>query len=188
MDKSKKTSGEIRPAAKGIRQPDWKAWLLFGGLTLAGAGLDLWSKKAVFQWLSSLADQRVVFIDGFLSFIPRLNLGAAFSIMEGQRVFLVSISLAAFLLITILFALGKIRGRLMQTALGLMNAGIIGNMYDRMFNDGMVRDFIQLTFGTYQYPTFNVADSLLCIGVGLMLIVSFTSGADSTPAQPKTEP
>ena len=54
-------------------------------------------------------------------------------------------------------------------------AGITGNLYDRFFNDGMVRDFIDinLQINDYHWPTFNVADSLLCIGVGLYVISSF---------------
>lgn len=97
-----------------------------------------------------------------------------------------SVSIAAFIVVTLMFALGRIRRRLMQVALGLMNAGILGNLYDRLFNEGRVRDFIDVYVGSYHWPTFNVADSLLCIGVGLMLILSFTSGADQTPARPQT--
>lgn len=188
MKKQSRKPQEEGQAAVGLprRRPDLSAWILFGGLTLAGLVLDLWSKQAVFDWLAGVEGQQITLIDGFLQFIPRLNKGAAFSIAEGQRVFLVAVSLAAFIVVTILFVFGHIRRRLMQAALGLMNAGILGNLYDRMFNDGMVRDFIDVYVGTYHWPTFNVADSLLCIGVALMLILSFTSEADQTPARPQT--
>lgn len=166
--------------------PGLLGWLLFGGLTVGGLALDLWSKQAVFDWLARLEGHEYVLIDGFLRFIPRVNTGAAFSIAEGQRTFLVAVSLAAFIVVTVLFAVGHIHRRLMQIALGLMNAGILGNLYDRMFNDGKVRDFIDVSIGSYSWPTFNVADSLLCVGVGLMLILSFTSGADQKPARPQT--
>jgi signal peptidase II len=43
-------------------------------------------------------------------------------------------------------------------------------LYDRLFNDGQVRDFIDVYYRSYHWHTFNVADSLLCIGVGLLII------------------
>jgi signal peptidase II len=53
-----------------------------------------------------------------------------------------------------------------------MTSGIIGNLYDRAFNGGRVRDFIDVLIPIINrpWPTFNVADSMLCIGVGLMFI------------------
>jgi signal peptidase II len=53
--------------------------------------------------------------------------------------------------------------------------GVGGNLYDRLFNDGRVRDFIDVNLyvNNYHWPTFNIADSLLCIGVGLCLLDAF---------------
>jgi signal peptidase II len=66
----------------------------------------------------------------------------------------------------------------MLIAVSCINAGIIGNLYDRFFNEGRVRDFIDVYVGSYHWPTFNVADSLLCIGVGILLLLSFTAPAE----------
>jgi signal peptidase II len=63
--------------------------------------------------------------------------------------------------------------RSIHIALGLFTGGICGNLYDRIFNDGLVRDFIDVYIGDKHWPTFNVADSLLCIGVGLLIVSTF---------------
>jgi len=148
------------------------AALLFWPVALTGAALDLWSKWAVFKWLLQTETQHYSLIDGFLQFIVRENDGAAFSIFRGQTLFLVGISAVALVVMIYIFFSRKIHSRLMLFALGCMTSGIIGNLYDRAFNAGRVRDFIDVFIGSHHWPTFNVADSMLCIGVGLLIIVN----------------
>jgi signal peptidase II len=164
------------------RLPDFKGHLLFWPIAIAGATLDLWSKKAVFDWLSTVPGETYVIIDGFFQFILRRNDGAAFSILAGQRPFLVGILVVAFFVLTGIFLLGGIHRRIMQIAMGCMLAGILGNFYDRAFNDGLVRDFLDVYVKDHHWPTFNVADSMLCIGVGLLIIANLTA-----PQPPKIE-
>jgi signal peptidase II len=148
------------------------ALFLFWPIAIAGAGLDLWSKWAIFKWLEQTPSQQFSLIEGFAQFILRENDGAAFSMFRGWTFFLIGTSIAALLVVVGLFFLRKIHSKLLLFALGCMAAGIIGNLYDRVFNAGRVRDFIDVYVGSYHWPTFNVADSLLCIGVGLMIIVN----------------
>lgn len=155
------------------------AALYFWPVAVIGAALDLWSKKAVFDWLITREDMRYSLIDGFLQFILRENDGAAFSLFTGWTLFLVSVSVIALLMVIGFFFFGKIHSKLTLFSLGCITAGIIGNLYDRAFNGGRVRDFIDVYVGSHHWPTFNVADSLLCIGVGLMLIVSLLSSPSS---------
>jgi signal peptidase II len=157
------------------RLPDFKGHLLFWPIAVAGATLDLWSKKAVFDWLPTVPGEMYVIIDGFFQFILRENSGAAFSILRGQRPFLVGILVVAFFVLIGIFLLGRIHRRIMQLAMGCMLAGIIGNFYDRAFNNGLVRDFLDVYIKDYHWPTFNVADSMLCIGVGLLIIANLTA-------------
>jgi signal peptidase II len=58
-----------------------------------------------------------------------------------------------------------------QTCFGLLCGGILGNLVDRLVH-GHVVDFIDIRFGSYIYPTFNIADSGIVIGVLLYLLVS----------------
>ena len=61
--------------------------------------------------------------------------------------------------------------KLKQPIIGqvLMLAGALSNYYDRMFHGGVI-DFIILSWGNWSWPAFNIADSAICLGVGLILL------------------
>ncbi|MHC4536949.1 MAG: signal peptidase II [Planctomycetota bacterium] len=153
--------------------PDLKAHLIFWSLALGGLLLDLWSKKAVFDWLDREQSHSVSIIDGFLRFIIALNDGAAFSTFSGKAYLLTAISVVALIVVFGVFIFSGRQYRSIHIALGLFTGGICGNLYDRIFNDGLVRDFIDVYIGNNHWPTFNIADSLLCIGVGLLIVSTF---------------
>jgi len=157
---------------KSCTLPDLKGHAIFWSLFAAGLVLDLWSKRAVFARLE-LGDSISV-IDGFLRLVAALNQGAAFGIAAGQSSLLIVISVLALVVIVGAFLFGGTRQRLNHVAFGLFAAGVCGNLWDRVFNDGLVRDFIDVTYWPGKHwPAFNVADSLLCIGVGLLILSSF---------------
>jgi signal peptidase II len=107
--------------------------------------------------------------------VTALNNGAAFGIVQGQSFLLTLISFFALLIVIAVFLFGSIKNRFYQVTMGLLAAGISGNLYDRIFNDGRVRDFIDVVYWPGKHwPAFNVADSLLCIAVGLILLVGLT--------------
>jgi lipoprotein signal peptidase len=93
----------------------------------------LWSKRAVFDWLTNSATPEYSLIDGFMRFILAENVGAAFSMLAGMKWVFISISAIALVVIQTLFLKGKLTPRLMLAALACVNAGIIGNLYDRIF-------------------------------------------------------
>jgi len=157
--------------------PDSKAHLIFWSLTLGGLALDLWSKKAVFDWLGN--HNSVSVIDGLLRLVRALNNGAAFGFFAGKPYFLTAISVIALVVVLGVFLFSGTHYRLVHVALGLFTAGICGNLYDRIFNNGLVRDFIDVYYRNSHWPAFNVADSLLCIGVGLLIISTFLTEKSS---------
>lgn len=167
---------------RGGGLPGLKEHLLFWLIVIGGAALDLWSKSAVFEWLKDKPNQEVTLIDGFLKFVIGGNLGAAFGIAQGQTALLITISAVALIVVLVIFLCGRVHGKLMQAALGLFTAGIIGNLHDRVFNNGCVRDFIDVYWRDYHWPTFNAADSMLCVAVGLIFIANFTSPSSQKPA------
>ena len=158
--------------------PDSKAHLTFWSLLVVGLALDLWTKRVVFDWLEHRGS--VSIINGFLQFVRVLNNGAAFGIMAGKPYLLATVSVVALIVIFAVFLFSRSRQRLVHVALGLFAAGVCGNLYDRIFNGGLVRDFIDVVYWPGKHwPAFNVADSLLCIGVGLLFISTFFTGKSS---------
>ena len=101
---------------------------------------------------------------GFFNLVHVGNTGAAWSMFTGASTLLGL--LAAGTLVAVFFwrrQLG-LRQPAAQAAFGLLCGGIVGNLTDRLAH-GHVIDFIDLHFGTYIYPTFNVADSGIFLGV-----------------------
>ncbi|HVU34732.1 MAG TPA: signal peptidase II [Opitutaceae bacterium] len=121
----------------------------------------------------------ITVIRGFFYLVHVGNTGAAWSMFSGMSVMLAS--LAAATLVAIFYwrrALG-LRDRMAQIAFGLLCGGIVGNLIDRL-HYGHVVDFIDLHFGSYVYPTFNVADSGICVGVILYLLHSLRTQPGKT--------
>jgi signal peptidase II len=189
MIETQTNAGSARPCSSRafvkqvpFARPDLKTHLIFWSLMIGGLALDLWSKKAVFDFLRTRESFPI--INGFLRLITAVNSGAAFSLFAGKPYLLAIISIIAFAGILIVFLFSGCMHRLIHVALGLFAAGVCGNLYDRLFNNGSVRDFIDVYWGEYHWPTFNIADSLLCIGVGLLIISTFLT---EKPAQKRDQ-
>jgi signal peptidase II len=71
-----------------------------------------------------------------------------------------------------IYWLVKIKDRRVRLCLSFILSGTLGNMIDRVFRGGVI-DFLSFRFGTYAFPVFNVADSLLVVGVILLIIALF---------------
>ncbi len=171
--------------------PDFVGHLIFWPIAVLGLALDLWSKHAVFAAVEARGGSDIKVIDGFFSLTRALNDGAAFGIFAGKPVFLILVAAAAFAVILGVFFFGSGRQRLVHVSLGMFAAGVCGNLWDRAFNDGLVRDFIDIIYWPgHHWHTFNVADVLLCVGVGLLVIgTMFTGSSYQTHGQPqKSEP
>ena len=178
MTETKTKTSNARPSPSraffkqmALSLPDAKSHLIFWSLMAGGLTLDLWTKKAVFNWLQP--HETYPIIDGFLRLTIAVNNGAAFNLFAGKPYFLAAVSIIAIAAIFVVFLFSGGMQKLVHIALGLFAAGVCGNLYDRLFNNGSVRDFIDVYRGNYHWPTFNVADSLLCIGVGLLIISTF---------------
>jgi signal peptidase II len=140
----------------------------FFGAAAIGIALDQWTKFAAFS-NATLADEPCRFIPGWLEFEVVKNRGAVFGLGQGQRILFVTVSIAAVAFLIYLFSASDNR-RIYQILLGMLLAGVMGNLYDRMAL-GYVRDMIHI-FPAWPklFPwIFNVADSLLCVGVTLMI-------------------
>jgi signal peptidase II len=190
MDVSKEeTDQAVADCSPGVRgkaeRPDRTAHGIFWSILLLGCLLDLWTKRTVFAWLGVGGGTEI--LDGFLAFRTALNTGAAFGIAAGRQVFLVGVSLVALVVILSFFFWGGVKQRIVQMALGLFAAGVSGNLWDRLFNGGQVRDFIDVVYWPGRHwHTFNVADTMLCIAVVLLVAGTFfTDSSARRRAQPQ---
>ena len=139
--------------------------------------LDQVTKYLVLHLLSS--EQEHVIVDGFFKFVCWGNKGAAWSIMNNSNLLLAFISIGALCCLIYWrerFDTTRWSG---QCALGLVFGGIVGNLFDRLHPARQqVIDFLR--FYMYQrdgreigFPAFNIADSAICCGVALLILMSW---------------
>jgi signal peptidase II len=147
----------------------WLGWL---GVSAGVVLLDQVSKHLVRELLANGSAIRVT---PFFDLVLILNPGAAFSFLSSaagwQRELFIGIALGASALI--LYLLRKhARERVFCLGLGLILGGAIGNVIDRLLL-GAVVDFLYFHLGEYYWPAFNVADSAITCGAGLLIWDSF---------------
>jgi signal peptidase II len=129
---------------------------------------DFVSKKWVAHSLDLYETKHV--IGDFFIITSIRNKGAAFSILQEQRILFIGITLVVICGIVWYMAKNRNSGKvLLLSGLGLVLGGAIGNLIDRAMY-GQVVDFLQFTFGSYVFPVFNLADSGICVGVALILL------------------
>lgn len=112
----------------------------------------------------------ITVIPGFFAVTHVYNTGAAFGMFHDSNLFFIMVSIVAF--IALVVARRHFSGTFMETGWILLLAGILGNLTDRILR-GHVIDFLDFQFGSYHWPSFNVADSCICIAAGLFLLSSF---------------
>jgi signal peptidase II len=122
-------------------------------------------------------------IRGFFKLSYTENPGIAFGMLNNGNVkwLLVSISVAAILVVVYYMRRTPISNTLLLWSLALLAAGISGNLIDR-FRLGRVIDFILIYYKSYQWPVFNIADTAITIGAALMAIELFLSPQAERPA------
>jgi signal peptidase II len=148
--------------------------------------VDQFTKYMVLRTLPF--DEEKVIIPGFFKFVHWHNTGAAWSLFNGNNGLLAVIAVLALLVLfrsRHYFDAHTVMG---QTALGLIFGGILGNFVDRVWIQH-VTDFLRFYLerrggGEMGFPAFNVADSAICVGVGLIFILSWKN-EKAKPAQPQ---
>jgi signal peptidase II len=148
--------------------PPWVALVL----SLSVFAIDRWTKHLVETTLSFTDTKEV--IKGFFNIVRSENPGVAFGLfaqsnMRFRTTILIVFSVLAVAILAVL--LTRIRRWDRPTGLGvaLVFGGALGNVYDRI-HSGMVTDFLDFYHGTYHWYTFNVADTAICTGAGLLIL------------------
>ncbi len=122
-------------------------------------------------------------IGEFLRFLYWQNRGAAFGTFQNAGPILAVVRIAIAIFIIVFYQKAEIRDTLMKVALSLMLGGAIGNLIDH-FSLGFVTDFIAVG----RFPIFNVADSCVTIGVGLMLLDMLIKEKNGLKTEPEVKP
>ena len=176
-----------------------RGWPLFTAIAIVSAAIDLVTKWALFHRLGMPGERPgIVLVPRMLTLETNLNEGALFGMGQGMGLLFAGISCVA--IGGILYAVSRRptrEDRWLLVALALITGGIVGNLYDRLGLPGLtwhapigragtpvlaVRDWIHFSLeGIIDWPIFNLADTWLVIGAGLLLLLSLRA----PPADPQ---
>ena len=134
--------------------------------------LDRWTKLLIQKRFD--LNESISVIDGFFNITYVRNTGVAFgifsSISSPAKSVLLSVFTACAAVVVVAYSVrSPARNRLLQIGLSLILGGALGNLYDRLAYRYVV-DFLELYAGSYHWPSFNVADSAISIGVALLAL------------------
>jgi len=134
--------------------------------------LDRWTKHVVAQRIRLYSHIQI--IPGFFRLTHTENTGAAFSLFADSTApwktgLLIAFSVIALVVVTVLLWKNHHAHRLTGIGLSLILGGAVGNLWDRLAR-GRVVDFLLFYVKRYQWPVFNLADSAIVIGAGLLVL------------------
>jgi signal peptidase II len=150
--------------------------------------LDRWTKHLVAQHISLYSHIQV--IPGFLRLTHTENTGAAFSLFADSTApwktwLLIAFSVVALLVVSVLLWKNQHAHIITGIGLSLIMGGALGNLWDRVAW-GRVVDFLLVYFRRYQWPVFNLADSAIVVGAGLLVLeILFAKSHGREDSQPR---
>jgi len=173
--------GEGKPPAGGA--PRRPFLFLICAITIPVIVLDQASKLFVQAHMALY--ESIAIVPNYLDITYTLNPGAAFSMLAEappwvRTAFLLSMACAAIVVLAVLIVRSE-RVSVNSIAFALILGGAAGNLIDRAIR-GRVIDFMRAHYYDLNYPVFNVADSAITIGVGLIILASFFGGESEPKA------
>jgi len=161
-----------------------------GTIALGVVSLDQLTKQLVLHSLG-YAQEKVV-VPGFFKFVHWTNTGAAWSLFTGNNMMLAIIAIVA--LVVFFFSRHHFDARTLlgQVVFGLICGGIVGNLIDRLWAKHVI-DFLyfylqQRNGGEVGFPAFNIADTAICTGVGLVFLLTWKTDRTPKSADKPAEP
>lgn len=151
-----------------MKRKYWVLLIVCVGILL----LDQWTKQRIVEELPLY--RKVTVIQGFFNLTHVRNTGGAFGIFGGERggvgsILFVVVSLIAIGAIVFLFVKIRENEKTLAFSFSLILSGAIGNLIDRL-RYGEVIDFLDFHLFSYHWPAFNIADSAICVGIGLLAL------------------
>jgi len=152
-------------------------------LAVGVLGLDRVTKWMVERYVSFSAGYKI--IPGLFDIVHWENRGMAFGVFDDSEsqwrpLLLIALSIAAMIWVSVMLWRAKRLDALLCWAFALVLAGAAGNLFDRVVS-GRVTDFLLFYVGEHQWPAFNVADSAIVIGCGLLVVDQWRGTHSKTP-------
>lgn len=143
-------------------------WMAISALVVIADQLTKW---AIVKWI---ALYEKIPLNSFINLTHHKNPGAAWSFLADaggwQRWFFIGLAtVVSVVLVVWLWRIRNERQAILSAGLALVLGGAIGNLIDRVVS-GEVTDFIQVLFGSWAFPSFNVADAGITVGAALLII------------------
>lgn len=146
------------------------------GISLA-TGVALADQLSKLIAVTMLELHRPVSVLPIFDLLLTYNRGAAFSLLGdaggGQRWLFIALALGVSALLLRWLATLPAGDRWTGLALALILGGAVGNLIDRVFRDGRVVDFLYFHYQSFDWPAFNLADSAICVGAGILVVQTF---------------
>lgn len=161
-------------------------FLLLGLVLILGVALDQLTKFWVAQ---TIPPQTIVpVIPDLFNLVHVYNRGAAFGLLStwsptGVRYFFILINLIMIAILGYLYWRTPRNHPLFLWGYSLVLSGALGNLLDRL-RLGEVIDFLDFHLGRHHWPAFNVADSLICVGAGLLVLAMWRSEGERDVSRP----
>lgn len=161
------------------REASRRAAVVLAGTAIALYAADQLTKAAIVASIDP--GERVDVIGDLVQLWHVHNTGAAFSLFPGATWLFLIVTVVALGMIAYFHVAFRSRSAWVHVVLGVVLAGTLGNLTDRL-RYGYVIDFISVGLGEVRFPTFNVADSAVVVGIG-MLVAYLTFFADAGQRQ-----
>ncbi|MFQ6006087.1 MAG: signal peptidase II [Woeseia sp.] len=176
---------EVTDSNDSGRTPTYGIWISIAVLVVT---FDQLTKWAILEWVPLYSK---IPINPFLNITHHENTGAAFSFLANQpgwqRWFFIGLGMIVSAVIAVwLWRLRRSGKTVLSAGLALVLGGALGNVIDRI-RLGHVIDFIQVLFGSWPFPSFNVADAAITIGAGLLIIDALFLSERHAPEPPKED-
>jgi signal peptidase II len=144
------------------------------GVLLATAAAVYLADRLTKAWVVANVDigEQIPVIGDVLQIWHTENEGAAFGLLPGGGTVFLVVGFVTLIAIGWVHFTGRVRGAAAAVLLGMILGGTLGNLTDRLI-DGSVTDWVSVGIGSVRWPTFNVADSSVVVGIlGLVLLMS----------------
>ena len=137
--------------------------------------LDIYTKRLAFEKVDNIIEKTsgvhtYIRINNYFNIVKVMNYGVSFGMFNNIQYGQIILSLITLLIVGyLIYLILKSNDKYDIYIYSLIVAGGIGNVYDRITYGG-VFDFLDFHFNQYHWPAFNLADSLICIGIGLIIL------------------